>query len=151
VSTSIDRRRLLVLGATTLGSGCVWLRMGAVHEKIPITAMQLEDGWLRIPQEALVRLGGDAVLQVQPGDPYPDILVAQRGETLLAVTADCTHWGCTVDWAPAPGEWQCGCHGSRFNAEGELLEGPADEPLRRVAHERVAGTLRLHVAPLAES
>ena len=39
-------------------------------------------------------------------------------------------------WAPKEQEWTCPCHGSRFSPNGEIMEGPADEPLRATAwHE----------------
>jgi Rieske Fe-S protein len=44
-------------------------------------------------------------------------------------TAICTHQGCTVSDV-AGGTINCGCHGSKFNAEdGAVVNGPASTPL----------------------
>ncbi|HVR41822.1 MAG TPA: FAD-dependent oxidoreductase [Thermoanaerobaculia bacterium] len=43
----------------------------------------------------------------------------------------CPHLGCDVRWNRAEGSWDCPCHGSRFDVEGALLNGPAVEDLRK--------------------
>lgn len=50
---------------------------------------------------------------------------------LHAVSARCTHLGCTVTWNGAEKSWDCPCHGSRFDIEGKVLHGPAVKDLER--------------------
>jgi len=52
----------------------------------------------------------------------------ERGE-LHTFSARCTHLGCIVGWNPADRAWECPCHGSRFAADGALVQGPATADL----------------------
>jgi Rieske Fe-S protein len=52
--------------------------------------------------------------------------------TLHGCSAVCTHLGCMVAWNPSEKSWDCPCHGSRFDGEGRVLNGPAVRNLESV-------------------
>lgn len=45
------------------------------------------------------------------------------------MSATCTHAGCIVHWNTTEKSWDCPCHGGRFNAIGDVLNGPPTEGL----------------------
>lgn len=69
-------------------------------------------------QGAVVELGGEKTAV------YAD----DSGKT-HAITAVCTHLGCTVEFNNAESTWDCPCHGSRFSLEGSVIHGPAEKDL----------------------
>lgn len=58
--------------------------------------------------------------------PQLAVNAALSAANLLRPTAPrCPHLGCALRWNKAEHSWDCPCHGSRFAADGTLLEGPA--------------------------
>jgi len=56
------------------------------------------------------------------------LFVLRKGGAYRALSAICTHLGCTVGEAEGGG-YHCPCHGSVFSADGTNEAGPAPKPL----------------------
>jgi glycine/D-amino acid oxidase-like deaminating enzyme/nitrite reductase/ring-hydroxylating ferredoxin subunit len=78
-----------------------------------------------LPDRATVaglRPGDGAVVEI---DGEMTAVYADPAGDLLAVSAICTHLGCTVAFNADDSTWDCPCHGSRFAADGTVIQGPA--------------------------
>ncbi|WP_052664938.1 FAD-dependent oxidoreductase [Nitriliruptor alkaliphilus] len=80
--------------------------------------------------------GGRGPVDLGPGEGRvvatltgPVAVSADEQGRRRAVSATCTHLGCTVRWNAAAAAWSCACHGSRFSPDGQILGGPATTPL----------------------
>jgi len=71
--------------------------------------------------------------EIQPGEGK---IIVQDHEKLAVykddknwklhiVSAVCTHMQCVVNWNQSEKTWDCPCHGSRFDINGKVIEGPA--------------------------
>ena len=83
-----------------------------------------------------IQTPGDPLEQLEPGEGT----VIRRGAQNIAVYKDpdgslrslsavCTHLACIVHFNNAERSWDCPCHGSRFDLDGKVLQGPAVDPL----------------------
>lgn len=43
----------------------------------------------------------------------------------------CSHLGCELEWNPDEQSWDCPCHGSRFDENGEIMDNPALKGIRQ--------------------
>ena len=66
---------------------------------------------------------------VVDGDDGPVAAYRDGEGEVHAVSAVCTHLSCNVQWNDAERSWDCPCHGSRFDVDGTVIDGPAVEPL----------------------
>jgi len=64
----------------------------------------------------------------------PGLIFKAKDGTSGALSAKCTHAGCTVEWdGRAKIPLRCPCHESQFAVDGKVLSGPAKAPLKRYA------------------
>jgi glycine/D-amino acid oxidase-like deaminating enzyme/nitrite reductase/ring-hydroxylating ferredoxin subunit len=87
-------------------------------------------------KDRLARPEADSVRELKPGE---GMIIGRRRKKVAAfrdpngnihrLSPVCTHLGCLVRWNPSESTWDCPCHGSRFKPTGEVIAGPAEEPL----------------------
>ena len=86
----------------------------------------------------------DSVDEVKPGSGA----ILSRGLSKIAVYRDpqgevhersavCRHLGCIVKWNTLENTWDCPCHGSRYDAMGKVIQGPANSDLAEVEQTAV--------------
>ncbi|MBU6376526.1 MAG: Rieske 2Fe-2S domain-containing protein, partial [Bdellovibrionales bacterium] len=64
----------------------------------------------------------------------------EKGE-IKFLSARCTHMGGEVSFNNLEKTWDCSCHGSRFDLDGNVLCGPAKLPLEQISPtEKAAST-----------
>ncbi len=57
-------------------------------------------------------------------------LVVNVGGSYRAMTSVCTHSACDRNWTFSSNRFTCTCHGSQFDTSGNVLTGPATQPLQ---------------------
>ena len=65
----------------------------------------------------------------------PLIVIRGEGSEFYAMDSTCTHAGCQVDnyslyYTPEYSAMECYCHGSLFDIQGRVVQGPAESDLR---------------------
>jgi cytochrome b6-f complex iron-sulfur subunit len=73
----------------------------------------------------------------------PAVLI-HNDDGYLAFSLVCTHLGCTVE--QKNGEYECPCHGSKYDGSGYVTRGPSSTPLKRLRVEvNETGNIILHM------
>ncbi|MDQ6749567.1 MAG: Rieske 2Fe-2S domain-containing protein [Actinomycetota bacterium] len=95
----------------------------------PPSEPPLPSGAVRIGPAS--RLTADqAATYRDPGSGDPDLVIRHQNGTLTALSAVCTHAGCTVGYEG--GQITCPCHGATYDPQtGAATGGPAQGPLAK--------------------
>lgn len=144
-----QRRRLLVRTAQAAGGLAAVGVAGTAVASGPVRSGRTPDGTLAVGPDPSTT-GTPEPTATAPGAPPPgagsggevtaEAFTAPDGRPAYAVTgadgrrvaysAVCTHTGCTVAANAEAGEFQCPCHGGRFDLmTGAVVSGPPTDPL----------------------
>jgi Rieske Fe-S protein len=129
MAEKLGRREVLAgtgiaLGATVI-AGC------QTYGKPPAAASQApaptpDGGTTPTPDSGLVKT---SAVPVGSGVIVGEVVVTQpTAGVFKGMSAVCTHQGCTVSEI-VDGTIKCPCHGSKFNLDGTVAQGPAKKSL----------------------
>merc|ERR1711865_122393 len=76
--------------------------------------------WLKIH-----RSGDRTLSQGLKGDPTYIVVNSEAQIENYGINAVCTHLGCVVPYNAVEKQFQCPCHGSRYDSTGKVVRGPA--------------------------
>jgi cytochrome b6-f complex iron-sulfur subunit len=124
--------------------GCAASGDGGSDPNAPVVATPNADGTFTVAGGGKLQTG-QALAFTMPPDNAPGILLSLQAGQVSALSAKCTHVGCTVVWQNTgaakggqgaaqrddSGVLVCPCHSSQFSATGAALSGPAKSPLAR--------------------
>jgi cytochrome b6-f complex iron-sulfur subunit len=134
----------VVLGGVPIASLVAACATMTVHRVSP------DAGQIRLDLQSMPELSatgtGIAAIQIA-GQDAPFFIVRQNPTVFLTLSSICTHRGCTVE--AKNDRFECPCHGSRYSRFGDVIRGPAEEPLRRYRTALLANgrTLVIDVPP----
>jgi cytochrome b6-f complex iron-sulfur subunit len=128
VSEPVTRRRWIDVLLGT--SGAAWAaavvypvlryltpsRDGGGANKATLTDTQKQE--LSTKGYLIARCGTDRVL-----------ILKDKEQKLKALSAKCTHEGCTVQFVPGDAIIWCACHNGKFSLDGRVISGPPPRPL----------------------
>ncbi|GAB4521252.1 MAG: hypothetical protein OHK0046_32410 [Anaerolineae bacterium] len=96
--------------------------------------------WFALPRfkegefGGVFRLASDAVPEAGSApvnEPAGRFWISNTQNGFMTLYAVCTHLGCLPKWVEANNRFECPCHGSKFEANGDYIEGPAPRGLDR--------------------
>jgi cytochrome b6-f complex iron-sulfur subunit len=77
------------------------------------------------------------------GDPTYLVITSDNTLEKYGINAVCTHLGCVVPWNAVAKQFQCPCHGSRYDETGKVVRGPAPLSLALAHADNVDGKVVL--------
>ena len=134
----MDRRQFLMLAAAALATGCQTAREGGAGST-------MAQGQRVVDAGPVSRYAADGVY-----DRFRDegFFLVRQGDKLFALSSFCTHRKCKLTAEPDH-SFYCHCHGSTFDPNGKVEEGPARRNLPALpSFTNAAGELFVRVPNL---
>jgi cytochrome b6-f complex iron-sulfur subunit len=119
-----------------------WVGIGWIASSLPIAiaacspqetkqSTSESQEWLLVGTSDELNTNGKLLVNTSAGE----VLLAKTSVPgdVVAVSATCTHAGCTVEWKADKNQFICPCHGSQFGVAGKVEKAPATKPLKTYA------------------
>ena len=118
----MGRREFLVKAGLVAGAVVLTVSSTAFGRSFEDVTVEIGEG------SPVAKVGGSQVIDTSAGKI---IVIHSAEKTYLAYSAKCTHKGALLEYDPIGNKLNCPKHGSSFDgAEGKVLRGPAEDPLK---------------------
>jgi Rieske Fe-S protein len=126
----MDRRKFVKQSCSVclaIGSGMLVGSLASCASALPVFKTEVADHRVTVP----VSLFANTNFQlIQPKNLFYNIGLKKEDDgTYTALLLRCTH--ADNQLMPAGNSYTCSLHGSKFDGEGRVLNGPAERPLKR--------------------
>jgi len=125
-----------------IGSGMLVGSLASCASALPVFKTEIANNQVVVP----VSLFTDANFQIiQPKNLFYNIGLKKESDgTYTALLLRCTH--ADNQLTPAGNGFKCNLHGSAFDSEGRVTNGPAERRLKQYRTEVVAGQVIIHLS-----
>jgi len=110
--------------------------------KLPRSRGSLAERQLKIGAVDSIPVGG---AQLVRHGKEPIYVVRVSEESYVGLSAVCTHLHCVLNWDRGRGVLDCPCHNGAFDTNGNVLQGPPPQALRRYRVDAQLGQLYVHL------
>ena len=135
-----SRRKFVIdtlagIGSITIGSFIIVNQVACSNDANPVTPNGQDISFLvdisLSENSALQVVGGTLALSSNAIDSHGMLLYRQNENLVKVYSRNCTHANCTIDAYSSSGFSICSCHGSTYDLNGNVVEGPAENPLKQ--------------------
>jgi len=124
----LDRRTFLLAGVGALAATGLGGLYASLDSLVPTVSYAPP---LKMALGPPDDFAGPGMRDFQVGARKISVIMGDNG--LYALVRNCTHMGCIPAFNEEDGLFHCPCHGSIFKRTGDVVRGPAPEPLFRAA------------------
>ncbi len=130
ISPRMDRKQFLKTAAAAIATTPLFGMLNACASPAPIVYARMTNDKAIVPASILGELSvaGSYIKVYIAGHANPILLFHREEGELTAVLSTCSHSGCEVKKLRT--KFECPCHGSEYDLHGNVLRGPAPEPLQ---------------------
>jgi Rieske Fe-S protein len=130
ISPRMDRKQFLKTAVAAVAAAPLLGILNACVSPAPIVYARTTNDKAIVPASILAELSvaGSYIKVYIAGHANPIFLFQGEGGELTALLSTCSHSGCEVKKLRT--KFECPCHGSEYDLHGNVLRGPAPEPLQ---------------------
>ncbi len=126
---------VVLMGLPYIGAALRYLYpahgQGGQTEEYPLSSLSFDNG-----------VAGPVTYEFNKGQgDVAGVYIVKNGTQYLGLEQTCTHLGCPIAWNGSANQFQCPCHGSKFNKQGNVVGGPAPLPLYKHEVEITGNTV----------